>query len=222
MEDIVEYTLLIGVIAFLAIMAGVGYKKGFVKIVLSLVATIVTIILATILTFPVSAILKSATPLYDNIYESVESVVKENEVVDVESINNLDLPKSILNPIVENVGEATSTVQEYVAESISDTILNAIVFLALIIIVGILVRILISVLDIFSKLPIINGINKSIGAIIGLIYGLVIIWIACLVLAACSDKSWAQSLFAQINDNSLLSLIYNNNMVIWIVAKVLV
>ncbi len=222
MEDKVEYALLIGVIAFLAIMAGVGHKKGFIKIALSLVATLVTIIVAMVLTFPVSAILKTATPLYDNIYESVEAVVKENEVVDVESINNLDLPKSILNPIIENVDGATTAVQEYVAESISDTILNAITFLVLIIIVGIIVRILISVLDIFSKLPIINGINKSVGAIIGLVYGLVIVWIACLILTACSDKSWAQSAFAQINDNSFLSFIYNNNMVVWIVSKVLV
>lgn len=215
-----EYALLIGVILFLAVMAAYGYKRGFVRIVLSMLAMIVTIILASVLTIPVSGFIKE-TSVGEGIRASVEEMVEGADIIDAESINNLDLPKSMLEPIAEGAESTQQAIGTYVADALTDTIINSLTFLILVIVIYIILKIVIAALDVVAKLPVLNSINKGAGAVIGLVQGLLFVWVGCLVLAACSDKPWAQEAFRQINDNELLSFIYNNNMIIWIITKLL-
>lgn len=215
-----EYALLIGVIVFLVAMIAYGYMRGFIKIVLSMVATIATIVLAAVLTIPFSSVMKN-TGIGEGVEASVREIVEQAHIIDEESVMQLDFPEAILEPIAQSTSEAQETIQEYVIEEITDTIIKALTFLGLMIVIYIIIRIIIGVLDIFSKLPVINGINKWAGAVIGLVQGLLFIWAASLVLTAFSDKAWAQEVFRQINDNGFLSFIYNNNMVTWLVTQLL-
>ena len=215
-----EYGLIIAVVAFLALTAMYGYSRGMVKIVLSMAAMIITIVLTTILTVPVGAILKATTPIYDNMYEKISETIEESEITDIESVKELDLPDLIIDKIMEEE-EAINDVKKYVATQVTDTAYTAGVFLVLLIVVYIVVKIAITMLDFVAKLPLIKEVNKLGGLLIGLIYGLTIIWAACLVLTMFSSKPWAQDIYAQINDNQLLSFIYNNNLITWLVTKVL-
>ena len=94
-----DYIILIGVVAVIGLFALVGYKKGMVKIVLSMIAMAVTYILAGALTIPVSMALKTATPVYTTIEESVEKMVKEAKIddtkLDTTAIEKLNLPSQI-------------------------------------------------------------------------------------------------------------------------------
>lgn len=215
-----EYALLIGVVVFLIAMTAYGYLRGLIKIVLSMVATVATIVLAAVLTIPFSGVVKN-TGIGDGIEKSVRELVEQANIVDEASIMEMDFPDAILEPIAKGTAEAQDTIQEYVIDELTDTIIKALTFLVLTIVIYIIIRIIIAVLDVFSRLPIINGINKWAGAVVGLVQGLLFIWIASLVLTAFSDKDWAQEVFRQINDNGFLSFIYNNNMVIWLVTKLL-
>ena len=172
------------------------------------------------MTIPFSGVLKN-TGIGDGIEASVREIVEEAHIIDEESVMELDFPKAVLEPIAKGTKDAQDAIQEYVIEELTDTIIKALTFLALTLIIYIVIRIIIGVLDVFSKLPIINGINKWAGAVIGLVQGLLFIWIASLILTAFSDKEWAQEVFRQINDNGFLSFIYNNNMVIWLVTRLL-
>jgi hypothetical protein len=57
------------------------------------------------------------------------------------------------------------------------------------------------------------------GLAVGAAQGLIIVWIGCLVITAFGDKAWAQEAFRQINDNKLLTFIYENNPIIFLVTK---
>ena len=214
-----DYAILIGVIAILALSAFYGYKRGFVHIVLSMVAMLVTSLLAGLLTVPVSAMIASATSVDENLEESVSELIALNEVVDVQSVSKLNLPSQIEDIIVEGASSAVGGFNEYLVETVAGLILKAITFFILIIVIYIVVRIVIFMLDFISKLPVINSINKTGGLIVGLLQGLLIVWIACLVVTAFGDKPWAQEVFTQINANPLLTFIYNNNLIIFIVTK---
>ena len=214
-----DYIILIGVVGVLALSGLYGYKRGFVRIVLSMVAMLVTFVLSAILTVPVSAMLAAATPLDENIEESVSGLVADSGVVDQETISNLNLPEQIEEILIEGAKEATNGFNEYIVSTVSDLILKAITFFVLIIVIYIIVRIVIFMLDFISKLPIINGINKTGGLAVGIAQGLLIVWIGCLVVTAFSDKAWAQEVFVQINANPLLTFIYNNNLIIFLVTK---
>ena len=60
--------LLIGVVAFFAIMTAIGYHRGLVKTVFSLLSVIVVLVVVTILTPTVRLVIKE-TPLYPYIME---------------------------------------------------------------------------------------------------------------------------------------------------------
>ena len=213
-----DYIILIGVIGFLALSAFVGYKKGMVKIVLSMVAMVIAYALAAALTIPASMALKSATPIYDTIEESVGKMVKESKV-DSTSIEKLNLPAQIEEKIMEGANDVATGFNDYLVKTISNLILKALTFFILMIIIYIILSIIIKVLDFVAKLPLINSINKSGGLVIGLVKGLIYVWIACLVITACSDKAWAQEAFRQINSNKLLTMIYEYNPIIFLVTK---
>ena len=213
-----DYIILIGVIGFLALSAFIGYKRGMVKIVLSMAAMIVAYVLAAALTVPVSMALKSATPVYDTIEKSVSTMVKESKV-DSTSIEKLNLPAQIEEKIMEGANDVASGFNEYLVKTISNLILNAFTFFIVMIVIYIILSIIINVLDFVAKLPLISNINKSGGLVIGLAKGLIYVWIACLVLTAFSDKAWAQEAFRQINNNKLLTIIYEYNPIIFLVTK---
>lgn len=222
-----EITLLVAVIAFLAIMVFVGYSKGFIKIVLSLAVTIVALILSVLLAGPCSNFIKEHTPLYDTVKEQMADNVSEyiGEELDTASkdmqekaIKKLNIPSSIKDKLIVNNNENSKAELEvnsfsnYVAESLTDILLNAVTVLGLFLIFKILLRILISVIDLFSKLPLINSINKNLGAIVGFAEGILIIWVICTALTAISGTSVGEEIFSAIASNHMLNFIYNNNL----------
>lgn len=218
-----DYIILIGVVAVIGLFALVGYKKGMVKIVLSMIAMAVTYILAGALTIPVSIALKTATPVYTTIEESVEKMVKEAKIddtkLDITAIEKLNLPSQIEEKLIDGAEKVTSGFNDYLVSSISNFILKALTFFILFIVIYIILSIVIKIFDFVSKLPLINTVNKAGGLAVGAAQGLIIVWIGCLVITAFGDKAWAQEAFRQINDNKLLTFIYENNPIIFLVTK---
>lgn len=212
-----DYVILIGVIAVLALATFVGYKKGMVKLILSMVALLAACIVAAALTVPVSAALK-ATPIYDAIEGSVEDLVEDSQVKD-NSIEKLNLPEQIKEKLMDGSSNITKKFNDYLVDTISNLILRALTFLILIIIAYIIIRIVINMLDVLANLPLIGTVNKIGGAIVGFVQGLLIIWVACLVVTAFGDKAWAQETFSQINSNALLTFIYEKNPLIFLLTK---
>lgn len=222
-----EIVLLVGVIIFLVIMAFVGYSKGFIKIVLSLVFTIVALLASVLLAGPCSTFIKEHTPLYDTVKEQMADYVSEyiDEEVDnaskeiqKEAIKKLNLPSSIQDKLIANNNDNVKTemdvktFSDYVAESLTDVLLNAFTVLALFLIFKIVLRVLISAIDLFSKLPVINSINKDLGGIIGFAEGILFLWVICIALTAISGTQVGENIFSAIASNPVLNFIYNNNL----------
>lgn len=216
-----EYALVIGVIVFLLVVGLYGYARGLVNILLSMIAMIITVVLATALTIPVGSALKATTPVYDKMYEAISQTVTDNNVVDTNTLTNLNLPKQLREKIADESDKAVSNFEEYVSTQITDTAFNASVFLALFIVIYIIIKIVIHILDFVAKLPLLKEINKLGGFALGLIVGLIILWAACLIVTTCSAKPWAQDVFAAINKNAFLGFIYNNNLIVWLITSVL-
>ena len=79
------------------------------------------------------------------------------------------------------------------------------------IVVFIAVHLLINLLDLVAKLPGLNAVNKSGGAVSGLIIGYIIIQIVFLVITVFSGTGWGNSLMLQINESPLLTFLYNSS-----------
>jgi len=206
-----------------------GYRQGFIKAVFSIFIMIVSLILASQL-MPVVGKVLQKTPIYTAVNENIESVIvssvtmpvdKVTEQVDV--INALPLPDFLRNALIENNNSqiydalGINGFTAYMSNYLTCLIINAISFVISFIVVFILLKIIGRILNLISKLPVLNGINKIGGIIIGLINGFILLWIASVIITIFAGTSWAQYAFQDINNSAILKLIYNNNyLLIWI------
>lgn len=216
-----EYIIVAAVIGIIAICGFIGREKGLVKIVLSMVATVLAMFLSSILTTPITEFLKEKLGVVDKIKEIVSESMKDIKIDDVSYLEDIQLPDVIKSKIIEGVQGIEIPVKDYVIESVATVALSAIVFLIIFIIATIAISIAISVLDIIAKLPLIKQANRGAGLVAGLVYGVVVVWVAMIVLTALSSTAWASDILLIIGDNKLLSFIYDSNPIMGILANVI-
>lgn len=151
-----------------------GYIRGMVRIIFSLAAVFITIILASFAAPYTAEFLKNQTPLYE--------VIQEN-----------------------------SGSYEWIAEQAADAVIERIAWILAFLLISILLGILIHTLDIIAKLPGIDTINHAGGLAVGLVEGLVVVWILFLVITLCQGSQWGGQMMEEIQSNPLLELLYENN-----------
>jgi len=107
----------------------------------------------------------------------------------------------LLLPVFIGLVRQQPTVQDY-----------AVAYIVLFLVVWIVLRIFIRIADLFSKIPIIHGLNQIAGALLGVLYGLIILWVICIVIEAFGELSWAKKALEMISGSRLLSYIYEHNL----------
>lgn len=227
-----EMGLICAVIFTLLIMAYVGYSKGLIKIVLSLVMTIVAMIGAIVLLGPVSNVVEN-TKMYETIEEKAQDYVEKHIEKELnkasleeqnQAIKKLKLPKAVEKNLISDNNESAmqslgvSTFAKYVAKKLTAIIINALTVLCLYLILKLILRLVVNIFDIVSKLPVLNGLNRSAGMCVGLLQGLLLIWVACMFLTALGSTSFGADALKTIGENSFLSFLYNNNILTNFVA----
>ncbi len=216
-----EYIIVAAVIGIIAICGLIGKKKGLVKIVLSMVATVLAMLVSSILTTPICEFLKEKLGVVDKIKEVVAESLKDIKLDDVSYLEELQLPAIIKDKIIEGVQNIEIPIKDYVIESIATVAMSAIVFVVIFIIATVAISIAIGVLDIIAKLPLIKQANEAGGLAAGLVYGIVVVWVAMIVLTALSSTAWASDILLIIGDNKLLSFIYDSNPIMGILTNII-
>ncbi len=95
------------VLAIFAVSIIIGWRKGFVRIVFSLLATIVALVLTLILSPVTINLLKNQSGVYDKIYEGVDSFIDLEEAYDNLVKTEDDGQKTLeekLDLMMENIG----------------------------------------------------------------------------------------------------------------------
>ena len=95
----------------------------------------------------------------------------------------------------------------------ANIILNWLSSAILFILVFVGLQLLVRWLDILARLPIIYGLNKIAGTFLGLAQGLLILWVAALVLELFSATPAGRLLMDQVNQSLWLSALYHFNLV---------
>lgn len=226
--------LLICVLIFLALMTYNGSKKGVIKLVYSVLAMVLSMILSQYLAVPVTNFLHDKTPVYEIVKENtteyvdgyIRPQIETAQQQTVESlVNSLEMPsvlsemvfgesaegysEKILNNDVATVG--IDKICEYISDGISAICMRAIVSVTIFLIVFVLIKLLGKTLNVFSRIPGIHTINKTLGAIAGLIQGVVILWILSLIVMMMAGTPMGNSIMEMIDKNSILTFIYDTN-----------
>ena len=224
--------LFIAIVALIVYMTVRGYRKGFLRIVVSFIGTIVIVIAAREAAPYVTDYLYNNTDAYEKIELGIEEMFKDaNEKYDnsipenqVKTIDSYNVPDSLKNNlIINNTAEMYKTLvvdvfEDYVSRYLANTAIKAAGFVLAFIVLIIAFRLLLSFVNIISRIPIIRGINQFIGGCIGFIESLIIVWVFFFVAVMFIGNESGSYIFRMIADSEFLTLLFNTNILLGIIS----
>ncbi len=108
---------------------------------------------------------------------------------------------------------------DYLIRFIADVILNVVSFLVTLMIAHVIVRGILGALDIFAHFPVLYSVNHIGGLIVGLVQGVILVWIIMLIMSMFSGTQVGMDLMQQVDTSVLLKPIYQSNIFMKIVTQ---
>ncbi len=225
--------ILIAVIVIIGALAFIGFKKGMIKMVFSLVSTIAALLIAMLFSPVVAGMMKSNEAIVGFFDEKIAAVVdfsseevkEETEEEQQSWIESLPLPETFKQSISENNTEENylsmqvDRFEEYACRQITNMIINAIAFVVTLVLAIIALAILCKTLDLLAKLPLLKQINAAAGLAAGAAEGLLVVWILFVILTMFAGTEFGSEAMGMIAENPLLDFLYKNNMVSKFIAR---
>lgn len=190
------------IIAIVVISTFLAYRKGLVKLAIGLCAFVISIVVTFILYYPISNLVINVTgideAIEDAIYEKANDVIKEGSQ-----------EEGLTNQMLET---AKNEMLPETARNLSINIVRGGVMVVLFIAIRIGLKFITAIADAIAKLPIIDQINKTSGMIYGVIRGILIVYVALLILGIPGkinpNNRWNES----IDQSFLGKTMYQNNL----------
>ena len=229
--------LVVGAIFLISII--VGYVKGFLKIALSLAITIASIFLVMAITPHISGWMQESTAIGEKVKSKLTEMVEVPEGVSVEEIATIELPREQQISLIEGAGlpsvirdmllennnnevyEALGVTNfvDYIGAYITKLIADILSFLIAWIVVTIIARVLMGVIGIIDKLPVIGGVNKLAGAVVGVGIALIIVWILFILVTLLYNTTVGQACMTDIAASQILTKLYDGNVLMKFITK---
>lgn len=208
-------------ILIVAVCVFVGYRRGFIRSIVQLVGMLAAIVVA----FSLSGMI--AEWAYDGFFkapiqESVVELLHRDETPEPEEIEEVlsvvpsflrntlnvdEIAKEAVTVITEKVNETAETTAELVATEVvrpvAITVMRVLLFIVLAIVLSLVVKLLLKLLKPITKLPVLRQADGTLGAIIGVVKGLLFVLIAVAVMQLLSSS---EALITQADvDNTVIT-----------------
>ena len=207
-----------------------GYRRGFIKEIVSTVFIFLAIAIVGFINPHIDRFLRENTPVYKSIEKTCTDIISgqtgqlgEQVSLSVNQqmgiLEKLNLPDVIKNLIKENNNAETynnlgvNDFVGYISAYLANLIMKGISFLISFLLATILIRTASFVLNIFAKLPVINGVNRLLGGFLGLVKLLIFVWIAMVVVLILCNTEPGKMLLEMINSDKVLTWMYNHNLI---------
>lgn len=176
---------------FIILSAWDGHHKGFIRKIVGVLSLALTLIITSVVSPYLHVFLKESTGLYGFLQNSIEG--SDMELLDALRVLGME-----------------NAVSGYLA----DEILRWAAFLIALLLAGVLIRGIVFSLGIVSYLPILHGLNKTAGLLLGFAEGVVLVWIFFVVITVCASTSVGGQLLKMTAQSSILSWLYRNNLLL--------
>lgn len=187
----------------------IGYKRGLIGVITSLLSFIIALVLAVIIYKPVSNIIINNTNIYNNIQSGIYENIKDE---DIEESDNgiISFAKNYI------YSEAKDITLEMISESVAQIVIDVITFIIILIITRIILIFVSVVFSSIASLPIIKQFNKAGGLIYGFLQGIIINYIIFALILLIVQISNVNTDFINnsINKSKIGNILYNENIII--------
>lgn len=196
-------------VAIILLFTFIGYKRGLVKVVISLIAFVLAIVIALIFYKPVSKIIIEKTQIDENISNTLYT----NIIAD-----NLEDKQNVIDQLEKYTGENLSESTEENLKNSINSISEKIIEISCIIVIYIVARIALIALKLISgiiaSLPIIKQFNELGGAIYGILQGLFIVYGVLAIVFILSSSYVNADIIKAIESSYICRQMYLNNIIL--------
>ncbi len=156
-------------IAIFLLAALVGYMRGLIKMLADFLGTFVAGVLAYSFLGPFKSLLIKFTDIDEFVHEKVVEKLQEfgaNAVnggvsgSDLAAVEQMQLPNSVRDKLTEFLSDTTTGMAQNVSDKITDLIISVFSMAILFIILLLLIKVIVAALDLVSKLPVLNSLNR--------------------------------------------------------------
>ena len=186
------------IIAIIALSVFLGYKKGIVALSIQLFAFIIAVVITFILYQPITNLIVNTT----GIDESIQNAILEKANDLMREDNELS------NTVIE---EAKNNMLPETARTLSINIITFVVMILLFVLVKIGLRFVTALANLVTKLPILKQVNELGGIIYGLIRGILIIYVALLIINISGEISPENSVYENVNKTNIGKMMMEYN-----------
>ena len=177
------------VLVVILVAGAIGYIKGFMKQILSVLGFFASLVLAFLFSDDLAELIYNKIPLITNAVRGVVeslfgSVLGGNltsEQALLSALGESKIPAFLHEAIANLVVNSNFNIQ--VVEAVTKWALNVISFLAIIVIANIVFLILKIFFKFVTQIPIIKGVDKTLGVIFSVLKAVVLLVIVCSVLS---------------------------------------
>lgn len=142
-------------------------------------------------------------------------------------IQNLPIPSFLKEMMINyNNSEGYARLQvdnfgSYVVHFFANIVLNILAFVVTLLVVQLVLWTGLTALDLFSRLPLLNLLNRIGGLAIGAVQGLLVVWVIFLIISALSATDTGMMLMEMIDQSTILRPMYDGNLFMKIAVQAL-
>lgn len=225
----------LGIIFLVILLACVwqGYVRGLFQSLLTAVA----IILAMALSSYACPYVSKALQDYTKLDEQIENYIIEQLELDLSQetntkneqmqfIDELPFPDAIKIAVVNNNnsdiydGFQVQRFQEYVAHYLSCMVMNCLAYVVIQVMLTVGFLVLIHIAKWLTGIPILYGIDKTGGVLLGMLQTLTIIWSLYIVISLFGNTPLGIAAFEQISNSPVLNFLYEHNLIMDTITNV--
>ena len=198
-----NYLIDIILIAIIALITFIGYKRGLIKVAFKLISFLLAIVLAVVLYKPISNFIINSTPIDDNLKQAIEERLSSPDISDEETDN-------IVAAYYDNVKNSSTAAT---AKIISETIINVGCMIIVFVVSKLILLLFRFSGDLIAKLPLIKQLNSVGGFVYGILEGFVLVYILLALIAIMSPVFNMNQIINMINSSIIANIMYNNNII---------
>lgn len=218
----------IAVLVVIVVMAIIGHQKGFVKMIVGLVAMVLALVGSAFLAPALADYINEQTGLRQNIAGQISSYLEEQigekleqttAAAQQEAIEKLSLPDNVKEALQKNNTADTykklgvSSFSEYISNFVAGAGISALSYIIVFLVIYIALRVVFTVLNIVALLPFLKGVNKLAGAALGAVQAVVYVWVFFAIATAAMSTSWGMAVLILIGKSQFLTFLYHYNFI---------
>lgn len=212
-------TIDIIIIIIILISTLIGYFRGLANTIIALISIVISIILSYFLCTPFTNFLYDNTGLDEAVKAKViELMPMHDKDFEINADTN-EIPDIIQNTVDDKIESTENDINDKKNKIIDDTannvtykIMNGISFVILLLGIRIILLVLKIFTAIIKKIPLVNKLDKFGGFAVGLIRGVLIIYIALGILRVNENLDATEDIRKQINNSYIAHYFYDNNL----------